>query len=170
MNPAKEWDFTYPTGRDVEYAEASRSSHILDHNVFLFKEKEGHFSYQHNSRGIIAFISGRFDLRDMNPEWKLQQLAQYFAILECAEKVSGFEHTSNWDISVVITTKDGEYRFVNEIPWKAELDGSGWEVLSATCEGDCDVTDYDNDDADFTEEFVQFDATEVLEITTWFDT
>lgn len=96
--------FTYPRARRVR--DNGRSTHILDHNCFLFQEKPKHFSYQHNSRGIQDFFAGYYDLRKVSRPNKVLGLLMMQAAIKGCEAVAWIEHTSNWDGFVCFETKD----------------------------------------------------------------
>jgi hypothetical protein len=147
--------------------------HILNHDAFLFYELEDEFSYQHNSRGVFAFIEGTFDLPNtLRHDQRVNSLAQYLTILKCAQQVANLEHTSNWDIFMIITMMDGTEWYCYD---DAKLIGDP-DFLKESLITELEVTaapqaDIDEEDFDWDSMLTrQLKVDDIAEIHLWFDT
>lgn len=177
------------THETTKYRRPSRydhdgSTHILNHDAFVFHTLPDEFGYQQNSRGVFEYIEGTFDLPEtMGHEQRVYSLAQYLVILNCAMTVGDLEHTGNWDIFMEVTMADGTTWFCYDDMAIPNLDPNDnqlfilssaeyietFPVVTVTA---APIEDYCKDDFDYDTGMVTRELVidDIREIHLWFDT
>lgn len=176
--------YTYPSHVDPVNRSGKRLA-ILNHDAFLFQEKDGDFSYQHNSRGLYQFIGGNYDLREVSQRNKVIGLLMMAAAIQGIEAVAWIEHTSNWDGFIEFTTKDGLVWCTTWMDFELVREGEPINPMEPRELWPLDNEEFfegitlrlnggylpSTDDYNWSDEEVKdLDLNEVIEVHVWFDT